>query len=465
MNKRLVIAGTQSGVGKTSVTLALTRALTRRGLRVQTFKVGPDFLDPSYLALASNRPCYNLDGWMCGEKYVRQLFVRKTADAEIAIIEGVMGLFDGADSTTSEGSTAEIARWLNAPVLLVVNAHGLARSLAAVVKGFVSFEPDLRIAGVIANQCGSDRHAQWLAESLRTAILPPLLGAIPRGDFPALPSRHLGLVTADSSALSLAVLDQMADVFERHVSLDAILAACDSASLPSVPQISAPEPRARRMRLGVAHDAAFHFYYPDTLEALQAEGCELAFFSPLNDARLPEMIDALYLGGGYPEEHAEALAANTTLLQDTRTFAANGNTIYAECGGLMYLAEGIETRVKQRHALAGILPVWTRMLERRKALGYVEVELTADSLWGRRGARVRGHEFHYSEIVTDSQLKDWRLVYSLQRQRADGIVVEGFQRGRILASYVHAHFASRPETIRYFVNSCENIARSNRNQQ
>ena len=218
----LVIAGTHSGSGKTSLTLALTRALSRRGLAVQTFKVGPDFLDPTYLALASGRPCYNLDGWMAGKEHVCRLFERAAADADCALVEGVMGLFDGADTATDEGSTAQIARWLGVPVLLVVNVHGMGRSVAALVQGFVHFEADLRFAGVVANHCGSERHAAWLADSLRAAGLPPLVGAIPRGAFPTLASRHLGLVTADERLLPDAVLDALADSLERHIPIEAL---------------------------------------------------------------------------------------------------------------------------------------------------------------------------------------------------------------------------------------------------
>ncbi|MCX8117557.1 MAG: cobyrinate a,c-diamide synthase, partial [Desulfobacterota bacterium] len=216
---RIVIAGLQSGAGKTSVALALVSSFRRRGLRVQTFKVGPDFLDPTYLSLASGRPCYNLDGWMTSKEYVLRLFSRTTGDADLAVIEGVMGLFDGADPETLEGSTAEIARWLDAPVLLVVNVHGMARSLAALVKGCVEFDNVLRIAGVIGNQGGSESHKMWLSRSLEGASLPPLLGAIPRGALPLLPSRHLGLVTASSDTLTPAMLDEMSDLFDRSVSL------------------------------------------------------------------------------------------------------------------------------------------------------------------------------------------------------------------------------------------------------
>jgi cobyrinic acid a,c-diamide synthase len=245
---RIVIAGIQSGTGKTSLALALVASLKRRGLRVQTFKVGPDFLDPSYLTLASGRPCYNLDGWMTRREYVLELFYRTTKDVDMAVIEGVMGLFDSSDPSTSEGSTAEMARWLDAPVLLVVNVHGMARSLAAIVKGCVEFDRDLRIAGIIANHSGSDHHRDWLTQSLGSAYLPPVLGAIPRGAFPTLPSRHLGLVTADPQRLPSSAFEELADALEKHLSLETIMQIARSAPFLSVPKPASevnPAPRVK----------------------------------------------------------------------------------------------------------------------------------------------------------------------------------------------------------------------------
>ncbi|MBM3887660.1 MAG: cobyrinate a,c-diamide synthase [Verrucomicrobia bacterium] len=457
---RIVIAGTQSGAGKTSLTLGLVTLLRRRGLRVQTFKVGPDYLDPTYLTLASGRSCYNLDGWMTSESYVKQLFVRACRDANIAVVEGVMGLFDGADPGSSEGSTAEMARWLDAPVVLVADVQGMARSLAAVVHGYATFDRGLRIAGVIANRCGSERHAQWLAESLRTASLPPLLGGVKRDALPQLPSRHLGLVTAETARISQELLDELADALAPGILLDDLITkAGQASSLPDYSNASGTlAPLSQRPRLGVAHDEAFHFYYPDNLEALEAAGCELIRFSPLRDRALPSDLNGLYLGGGYPEEHAAALAANEAMLDAVRLFASAGGLIYAECGGLMYLAEGIETLDGTRHRLARLLPVWTRMCRQRQSLGYVEVALTEDSLWGRRGQTLRGHEFHYSELLGNpANDSGWRTVYEASYRRQERPVREGFQRGSILASYVHLHFASRPEAVRHFV---ERLAKS-----
>ena len=494
----LVIAGTHSGSGKTSLTLALTRMLTRRGLAVQTFKAGPDFLDPTYLAIASGRPCYNLDGWMSGKEHVCRLFERAAADADCALVEGVMGLYDGADPATDEGSTAQIARWLDAPVLLVVNVHGMGRSAAALVKGFVDFAMDIRFAGVLANHCGSERHAVWLADSLRAAGLPPLVGGIPRGAFPELMSRHLGLVTADERLLPGTVLDALANTLERHIPIGTFFPDLPARTIPvpappgiggkqgATPNVHAEikqhptrqttlfpegseEERAASpasglkkigtgkggVRIGVARDTAFHFYYEDLFDALAAAGCEAVFFSPLSDRRLPEGISGLYFGGGYPEAHAAALAANGELLAAIREYAASGKPVYAECGGLMYLSRGLLAADGRFHSFLGILPSGTRMLAAKKALGYVEVTLTANSLWGRRGDAFRGHEFHYSELIDDPAADpSWRTVYALRRRRSKAVEKEGFQKGAILASYTHLTYAAQPAAIEHFLNRC-----------
>ncbi len=451
---RILIAGTHSGVGKTSLTLGITAALASQGLRVQTYKVGPDYLDPSYLAKASGNPCYNLDGWMMGQEYVRQLFVRTAASADIAIIEGVMGLFDGASSHDSSGSTAQIARWLNAPVILVVNVHGMARSLAALVKGFSGFDPGLNLAGVVANQCGSGRHAAYLKDSLVSSGCPSLMGALPRNSLPVLPSRHLGLVTADSTNLNQSTLTGLADAVKKHISLDKLL---DQARL------TAPVSAARKkspvekvfVRLGVAYDEAFHFYYQDVFDEMEMRGCEMICFSPVHDKHLPERIHGLYLGGGYPEQYAEELSNNRGMLESIRSFITQGRPVYGECGGLMYLSKGVRIANDEEYQFVGGLPAWTRMLERREALGYVEVTLEEDTLLGKRGAKIRGHEFHYSKLENGPGLNSgWQRVYSLQKAQAQERTAEGFQRANILASYVHLHLPSRPEALEYFLDQC-----------
>jgi len=463
---RLVIAGTGSGVGKTSLALGLARLLTRQGLRVQTFKVGPDFLDPSYLALASDRTCYNLDGWMTSREYVGELFARATADADMAIVEGVMGMFDGASPQTLEGSTAEIAMWLDAPVFLVVNAHGAARSLAAMVQGFARFEPGVRVAGVIANQGGSPRHRDWLAESLAGAATPPLVGMLPRGSLPTLPSRHLGLVTAEQADLSGGILDELADTCDQHLDVPAIVELAGGEAMYPAHSVCCCERHTecaeyfierpdKKLRIGIARDAAFHFYYPDNLESLAEAGVQWVHFSPLDDTDLPGDLDGLYFGGGYPEVYAARLSENAGMLAAVREFAASGGLVYAECGGLMYLGRSITTLNGVRFPLADVLPIETAMLAKFKVLGYTEVTWTADSLWGAAGEVARGHEFHYSEITTQESLAGgWRPAYTVCRRRAEP-ALGGLRQGQILAGYVHLHWASRPRAIQHFLSCCE----------
>jgi cobyrinic acid a,c-diamide synthase len=456
---RLVIAGTHSGSGKTSITLALVAALRKRGLKVQTFKVGPDFLDPSYLALASGRPCYNLDGWMTGQAYVQELFQRVSQDADLALIEGVMGLFDGADPVHSEGSTAEIVHWLKAPVVLVANVHGQARSLAALVKGFNEFDPELRLAGIIANQSGSAHHGEWLKASLEATSLPPLLGCIARGTLPTLNSRHLGLVTADRQNLSTEILDQLAQGLESQVRLEVFLEKARSVHPWNLSGLGEKErPHEQRISVGWAYDQAFHFYYQDNLDVLRRRGTDLIPFSMLKDDHLPAGLDGLVLGGGYPEEYARELADNQLMLQEIRAFALQGKPIYAECGGLMVLTQGIETLEGRRYPLVGLLPVWTRMLPRLKSLGYVQVQLIRDSLWGTKGDCLRGHEFHYSELLGNPCDQGvWQPVYALTKRRRQGITPEGFQSGQVLASYAHLHWASKPQAVEAFIGNCEKV--------
>ena len=453
---RIVIAGTSSGVGKTSVTLALVAALRKRGLKVQTFKVGPDFLDPTHLALASGRECFNLDGWMAGREYVQNLFARETADADIAVVEGVMGLYDGADSKTSEGSSAEIAGWLSSPIMLVVNARGMARSIAAMVKGYSELEPGVNIACVMANHTGSKKHSDWMTDALDSASLPPLAGAIPKGAFPELPGRHLGLVPANEGGLTNDMLDHLASVLEENSSVDEILRIARNAPPLGFQRVTDEEPTAKKVRVGLAFDDAFRFYYADTLKKMEMLGCEIVKFSPLSDKGLPEGLDGIYMGGGYPELYAENLSANRPMLEAVKGFAESGKPLYAECGGLLYLSESIETMEGKSFPLAGVLRSGVKMRRNFKNLGYVEATLTANTIVGTCGAKLRGHRFHYSELESDPLLANgWETVYSLKPRRSDEISAEGFRRKGVLASYMHTHLASQPTALKKFIESCE----------
>lgn len=447
--KGLVIAGPQSGVGKTTVTLGLLAACRRRGLTTQPFKVGPDFIDPGHHTRAAGRVCGTLDGWMLTREANLELFRRHAREADLAVVEGVMGLFDGYDGRSEAGSTAQMAKWLKLPVLLVVDARSMARSAAALVHGFATFDPELSLAGVIFNRVGSPTHLDYLRQALEQAGETRYFGALPRQTELAIPERHLGLVTTEDHPLGEGYLERLADLMEIHLDLDGLLAALPPLALGEASAPSSPSPE---VRLGVARDRAFCFYYPENLELLARFGAEIVPFSPLDDKDLPGEVHGLYLGGGYPELFARQLSANQAMLQAVRERAGAGFPIYAECGGLMYLSREIYDLEGERHAMAGVLPFGVRMLPRLKALGYREVTLTADGLLGPAGTRARGHEFHYSEIV--SEPAEVPRLYQLTARGGGKPVREGYSVNRLLASYVHLHFGSNPEVARHFVARC-----------
>lgn len=451
----VLIAGTQSGVGKTSLTLSLVAQLHARGLRVQTFKVGPDFLDPTYLSAASDRPCYNLDSWMAGDEYVKKLFSRTTADADIAVIEGVMGLFDGADPCTIQGSSAEIARILDVPVVLIVNAHGMSRSIAAQVKGYCTLEPGIRISGIIANRSGGEQHCRILKQALAASDCPPLVGCVPRDSIPQLPSRHLGLVTADRKKLKGEVIDQLANAAQRYLQIDDIIALAKTASKLCISEIQRCYDKSKKkVRIAIAWDEAFHFYYQDLFDELQFRGAELIRFSPIHDRCIPPESGLIYLGGGYPEEFGNDLAGNTSMLNSLKSHIKSGKPVYAECGGLMYLSNYIESHEGEKYSMTGLLPFGTRMLARRKSLGYVNVTLETDTIIANAGSMFRGHEFHYSEICGDLCNSNWRTAYFCDRKKNGETFLEGYVKELVLASYMHLYLASNSDALDRIIHHC-----------
>lgn len=437
----IVIGGTHSGVGKTSVTLGLIGALARRGLTVQPFKVGPDFIDPLHHRQASGRASRNLDGWMLNPATNLGSFARATADADVAVIEGVMGIFDGSEGKSDRGSTAEMAKLLGLPVTLVIDASAMARSAAALIHGFASFDPDLRIAGVILNNVGGDVHAEMIRDAVGEGV--PVLGAIPRVPDLVMPERHLGLHLPHEAHQDY--VGQLATLIEAHVDVDRLLEVSPIERPTPPPAVAAPSSTAR---IGVARDEAFCFYYADNLELLEQAGAELVEFSPIDDP-LPEGLDGLYIGGGYPELHAAELAANEATRQAIRDLAAAGGPIYAECGGLMYLGEKLELE-EGAYPLCGVLPFSTKMPAPLK-IGYVEISTTG-GLFGA-GRNARGHLFHHSEISGEPTTA---RCYHLQTSRGDQ-TEEGYHLGNVLASYAHLHFASQPNLAAAFVHRCQEV--------
>jgi cobyrinic acid a,c-diamide synthase len=435
LGPRLVVAGTASGVGKTTIATGLLAALAQRGHRVASAKVGPDFIDPGYHALATGRPSRNLDAWLCGADVIGPLAARAGEGAELLVVEGVMGLFDGA-GPTDEASTAHVARLLDAPVVLVVDASAMSGSVAALVHGFSTFDPGVQVAGVILNRVGSEGHVVLLRAALEPLGI-PVLGCLYRDEGLVWRDRHLGLVpVAEQPDAIRARLGRLAAAVGAGCDLDAIVRLAGSAP----PREVGPPPRAQpagRCRLAVASGPAFSFTYPDNLELLEQAGAELVMFDPLDADRLPAGIQGLVAGGGFPEVFAAGLAANRPLLADLRDRVSAGLVVWAECGGLLWLARRLDD-----HSLAGVIGADARMTD-RLSLGYRAATFEVQTPLGPAGTRVRGHEFHYSSIDPAGDAID--LSSRFGRQRA------GWASPRLLASYLHLHLASAPALASQFV--------------
>jgi cobyrinic acid a,c-diamide synthase len=447
---RLVIAGTHSGVGKTTVTLAILAALKARDRRVQPFKAGPDFIDPSHHSMVTGRLSRNLDGWMLGEVVNREIFARAAADADLSIIEGMMGLFDGSSPVNDIGSTAELAKQLDSPVLLVIDGSAMARSAAAMVSGYAKFDPAVRVAGVLFNRVSSEGHYKLLKEAVEQETDLVAVGYLRPDQAVTISDRHLGLVTAMEQATG-ELYGRLAKAAEETIDLNRIEAL--AASCRELPSVAPPHPTMRKLgravRIGVAKDVAFCFYYPDNLELLEAEGAELVSFSPLNDQVLPD-VDMLYLGGGYPELYGEVLARNVTMRTAIRQFAECGGTIYAECGGMMYLTQAIRDFTGASHEMVGLFPAEAVMRKSDLTLGYRMVELSQDCMLGTSGATARGHEFHYSTLVPKGELD---YACALRDSRGEPRGLDGLIAGNVLALYAHLHFASRPQIAKSLVSA------------
>jgi cobyrinic acid a,c-diamide synthase len=418
---------------------------------VVSFKVGPDFIDPGHHTRITGIPCRNLDGWMLSKACNRKIFSRHIQSADLAVVEGVMGLFDGYDGKSEAGSTAQMAKWLNLPVLLAVNAKSMARSAAAVVYGFEKFDPDLRFSGVIFNQLGSKRHLNYLKDALSGHVQMPCLGGLFKNADIAIPERHLGLVTLHDHPLSPDAINRLADFIESSVDMDALLACFADIHAEPETAPSCHPLQSVRVRIGVAMDQAFCFYYPDNLDALTAEGAELVPFSPIADASLPVGLSGIYFGGGYPELHAEKLAANSQLRSQVLASSLKGMPIYAECGGLMYLCRELTDMDGRIHPMTGCFSFSTRMLQHLKTLGYREITLKKDTILGQADQKIRGHEFHYSEIIPPA---DAPGTYAVTSRFGESMVTEGFQVNNTLGSYIHLHFGSQPNAAAAFVRAC-----------
>lgn len=441
----LLVAGTHSDCGKTTITLGLMAALRARGLNVQPFKCGPDFIDPSLHQAVCGRISRNLDLNMCEAPYVGGLYRDKADQADVSVVEGVMGLFDG-----DAASSAVLAGTLDVPVVLVVDARAMAESVAALVKGYTELDPSCRFAGVILNRVGSARHEEILRKSIAQHCRVEVVGAVPRDlDF-TLPGRHLGLYMAEDGVLDQDRIDSLARSIEANCSIDYLLEAGRENRRRS--EVPAPENKTdistgqEKVRIGVARDKAFCFYYEDNLDIIRREGGEIVYFSPLQDKVLPPDLDGIYMGGGYPELYGRELAANLDMISRIRQWSLDGRPLYGECGGFIYLTRGVD-HGGEFYPLSAVFPVKAKLKERLVRLGYRQVSTTSSTIFGPAGTQLRGHEFHYSDI--EEMPSDIERTYLLSTGEREGYMIRN-----TLGGYCHLHFGSTPRAARHLVEFC-----------
>jgi len=453
---RIVIAAAASGAGKTTIAAGLIAALRRQGLVVQPFKCGPDYIDPSYHERAAGRPCRNLDAWMLDAAQLLEGFSRACRDADIAVIEGVMGLFDGSNWHDERASTAHIAKLLGAPVILVVDIAGAARSAAAIALGCQHFDRELALRGAVLNFAGSEGHAKGCAEAITSITGLPVLGWLPRDSKLRIPERHLGLVPGGEHPDSNSLIADIADAVTQRFDLPAVIDIARTAA--GMPGLSVPardrdhRPAARRPVIAVARDDAFCFYYPENLELLTEAGAAIEFFSPLKGEQPSPDAGGVYLGGGYPELHASELASNVGLWRALKELRARNAPIFAECGGFMVLTQGLIDGEGRRWPMAGLIPGVTRMTGELAALGYRHAAALHPNLLTDGGDELRGHEFRYSRWVCDEPIADDAIAWRVRGTRAEAPADSGgFVSGNLLASYLHIHFAQRAGIAGRFV--------------
>ena len=445
---RIVIAGTHSGAGKSTITMGLLMALKERGMNPQSFKAGPDYLDPMHHTMVLGKDCRNLDTWMFRNE-IERLFVNGSRGSGISVIEGVMGLYDGLDGVSEEGSTAHLSKILKAPVVLVIDAKANARSAGATALGFREYDRDVDLAGVIFNRVGSRGHLEMLESSLRGT---PSLGGVFRNDCMTLESRHLGLIPA-AEDYNHERYEKIREHVESCVDVDKLVEIASSAP-PIEKEYDPPVRSQSRVRIGLARDAAFNFYYINNIESLAEAGAEIVPFSPIS-GELPD-VDGLYFGGGYPELFSEGLEKNAKVRSAVKKVSEDGMPIFAECGGLMYLSKEMSDLENKTYEMCGVFGAGSRMKDSRMTLGYVEMTANTDNPLCKKGWTVRGHEFHYSTTVPEGSEK---YAFELSRGRGIENCRDGIISNNTVAGYTHIHFASNPKIPVRFVENCYQYSR------
>lgn len=447
--KKIMFGATHSGAGKTTITLGIMHALTLRGLKVQPYKVGPDYIDTGWHKIATNHASCNLDAFMVPESTLNYLLESHAACSDINIIEGVMGLYDGYGTDPNFCSSAGLAKTLKCPIILVVDGKAVSTSIAATVMGFQNFQPNVPIVGVLVNRVNTDSHYQLLKQAIETYCQIPVLGRLPNLPELALSERHLGLTPHEEMDDMQNYWQQLAELVEKHIDLDKIIELSDAQYLPVISPEIPSSPNYQGLKMAVAQDAAFHFYYQDNLDLLTKLGVELIPFSPLTDSKVPT-CDLLYLGGGFPEVFAEELSKNHSMRLSILDAHQQGKPIYAECGGLMYLGKSLKTMDEQSFEMVGVLDGFSQMSVGLKRFGYCEARSTEPTLLADVGEVLKGHEFHHSEFYTDLP-----CAFDFYKTRDGNVIKEwqgAYQVGNTLASYLHVHFYQNPHMLCHWLD-------------
>jgi len=450
---RIIVAGTQSGVGKTTISVGLMGALKAMGFNVQGFKVGPDYIDPSYHNVVTGRLSENLDVWLAPKDQIVEVFTRAMEGADFAVIEGVMGLFDGVTGLDETGSTAQIAKLLNCPVILVLDVHNTVRTAAATVLGFKNFDEKVKVKGVILNNVAGEVHAKWCRDAIESATGVPVIGWLPVNGKIKLPERHLGLIPTPEDEGLKPYLAQITNFIRANINLPKVIEIAKSVG--EVPKVQNPiypkKTLKKKVAIAVAFDEAFNFYYPGNLSLLEAYGAEIKRFSPIHDKALPEDVGGVYVGGGFPEMFLKELEGNVAMRESIRDAAAGGMPIYAECAGLMYLTDEIADFNGERHRMVGALHGKTAMTK-KTLVTYSLAKVANDNILSHAGAEIRGHEFHNS-VVTGIP-EDARFAYEMMMGEGITGKKDGWVSGNVLASYMHIHFAQDPAIVKNFIENC-----------
>ena len=444
----IIIAGLRGGSGKTVISLGITAAWKEKGYRVSPFKKGPDYIDAGWLSKAAGRPCYNLDTFLCPPATVQQSYGEHSRNCDICVIEGNRGLYDGID-TDGSTSTAELAKLLNLPVLLVLDCTKATRTMAALVLGCMKFDPDIRIIGAILNRVAGKRHEKKVRESIEKFCQIPVFGAIPKLDAEDFPERHMGLVTSEEHLFSDRAIQAALQVVKDNIDLTGLydvlsnqVCSSNSPIIETMPDISENQyPEPAKVTIGIIRDSAFQFYYPDNIDALRKLGATIVFISPLKETSIPD-VDALYMGGGFPETHASELAQNQGFRDDLKRLSQKGLPIYAECGGLIFLGQSIRLEDKE-YPMSGIFPIRFGLCKQPQGHGYTKVEVVHENPFFKTGEALRGHEFRYSSIL-NIDYKDHEMAFRMERGKGIIDKKDGFFKQNTFGTYTHIHALGTP---------------------